>query len=108
MDAQSVASAFGQPDLSGLGALRNMGFAAAPTSQEQPKGELPLWPVQADGQGTGYGQEDPFAKEKEELRDFLAAQEEMAATPDLTGQYAMQQGVNPMMQSMFGVDGFAQ
>jgi len=24
------------------------------------------------------------------------------------GQFAMQQGVNPMMQSMLGVDGFAQ
>jgi hypothetical protein len=110
MDAQSVAGVFGQPDLSGLAALTNMGFGAAPV-QEQPQGELPLWQPQGGSPGTGYGQEDPFAREKEELSELFARQEEMAATPDLMGQYSMQQGGNPMMQSlqaMLGVDGVSQ
>jgi len=108
MDAQSMMGGFGQPDLSSLAALTNMGLAAAPTSQEQPQGELPLWRGPGDGLGTGYGQEDPWASQKEELREFLARHEEMAATADLMGQFAMQQGVNPMMQSMLGGDGVAQ
>jgi len=106
MDAQSIAGVFGQPDLSSLAALTNMGLAA-PASQEQPQGDLPLWRGPGDSQGTGFGQEDPFAREKDELRKLLA-RHEMAATADLMGQYAMQQGVDPMMQSMLGVDGVAQ
>jgi len=84
MHAQSVTGVFGQPDLSGLAALGNMGLAGASTSQGQVQSELPLWNGQAAGQGTGYGQDGSFANE--EPRD-----------------YAMQQGLNPMMQSMLGL-----
>jgi len=108
MDAQSVAGMFGQPDLSSLAALSNMGIAATPMLREQPQGELPVWRGPGDGQGTGFGQEDPYAREKEELREFLARHEEMTATADMMGQFGMQQGANPMMQPMFGVDGAAQ
>jgi len=79
-----------------------MGVAATPSFQEQSQTELPLWRGNApfDGtQATGYVQEDQFAKEKQELNDFLARQEEMAATANFLGQAAMQQGFNPMMQS---------
>jgi len=110
MDVQSLAGAFGQPDLSGLAALANMGFAAAPAVQEQPQGSLPLWRGNSDGQGAGFAQEDPYAREKEELRDFLAGQEDMAAASavDPMHQFAMQAGVAPMMQPMLGLDAFAQ
>jgi len=106
MHAQSFAGTFGQPDLSGLAALGNMGLAAASTSQGQPQGELPLWHRQADGQGTGCSQEDPFARE--ELRDLIPRHDNATAAADPMGQYAMQQGVNPMMQSMLGLAGVAQ